>query len=83
MYKLASLVQSADNFEIDDTLLVSCSVVSVPVGYGRVALTHEGVFKRSILNIRNDDNLCLPRSLVVVYAHAIPGQIRSGALQQE
>ena len=76
-------MHSADNFEIDDTLLVSCSVVSVPVGCGRVALTHEGVFKRSICNIRKDDNLYLPRSLVVAYAHTIRGQIRSGALQQE
>ena len=61
--KLASVAQSTDNFEIGDTLLVSCSIVSVPVGSGRVALTHESVFKRSILTIRNDNNLCLPRSL--------------------
>ena len=71
--KLASVAQSADNFEIDESLLVSCSFVSVPVGRGRVALTHESVFKRSILTIRNDDNLCLPRSLVAAYVHAIRG----------
>ena len=81
--KLASVAQSADNFEIDDTLLVSCSIVSVPVGRGHVALTHESVFKRSILTIRNDDNLCLPRSLVVTYVHTILGQICSGTLQIE
>ena len=81
--KLESVAQSADNFEIDDKLLVSCSIVSVPVGLGRVALTHESVFKRSILTIRNDDNLCLPRSLVVAYVHAIRGQIRSGTVQTE
>ena len=81
--KLASVAQSADNFEIDDTLLVSCSIVSVPVGRGRVALTHESVFKRSILTIRNDDNLCLPRSVVAAYEHAIRGQICSGTLQKE
>ena len=79
--KLESVAQSADNFEIDDILLVSCSTVSLPAGRGRVALTHESVFKRSILTIRNDDNLCLPRSLVVAYVHTIRGQIRSGTLQ--
>ena len=81
--KLASVAQNTNNFEIDDTLLVSCSIVSVPVGRGRVALTHEGVFKRSILTIRNDDHLCLPRSLVVAYVHTIRGKIRSGTLQIE
>ena len=79
--KLASVAQSADNFEIDNTLLVLCSIVSVPVGRGRVALTRESVFKRSILTIRNDDNLCLPRSLVAAFVHAIRGQICSGTLQ--
>ena len=69
--KLASITQSADNFEIDDTLLVSCSIASVSVGQGRVPLTHEAVFKRSILTIANNDNLCLPRSLAVAYVFAI------------
>ena len=71
--KPESVAQSADNFEIDDTLLVSCSIVSVPVGRGRLALTHETAFKRPILTIRNDGNLCLPRSLVVAYVHTIRG----------
>ena len=79
--KLASVAQSADNLEIVDTLLVSCNIVSVPVGRGRITLTHESVFKSSILTIGNDENLCLPRSLVVAYVHTIRGQIRSGTLQ--
>ena len=46
--KLASVLQSADNFEIEDTLIVFCSIISIPVGRGRVALSHESVSKRSI-----------------------------------
>ena len=43
-------------------------------------LTEETVSKRSILTIKNSDNLCLPRSLVVAHAYAVRGQTRSGKL---
>ena len=70
-----------DAFQIDESFKIFVSIVSPPVGQGRVKLTHETVSKRSILSIRNDDNLCLPRSLVVAHVHAVRGQVRTGDLQ--
>ena len=43
-------------------------------------LTEETVSKRSILTIKNSNNLPLPRSFVVVHAYAVKGQKRSGKL---
>ena len=74
--------QSANDFNIDNSLLIKCSIVSGMRGGGRVRLTEECVNKRSILKIRNDDNLCLPRALVTATAYSVRGQIRSGDLHE-
>ncbi|OXU17572.1 hypothetical protein TSAR_012882, partial [Trichomalopsis sarcophagae] len=75
------------NFHADDRWkmlfntinLINCAIVESVVGSGLVKLTKEPVNK-SILCIRIDDNLCLPRSLVAAYAYAVRGQIRKGNL---
>ena len=68
---LFNTVQSAGDFNIDDKLLISCAIVKDTSGRGRVRLTEETVSKKSILTIKNSDNLCLPRSLVVAHAYAV------------
>ena len=50
------------------------------MGSGRARLTEDAVNKKSILTIKNNDNLCLPPPLVTAYAYAVRGQIRSGKL---
>ena len=77
----ASIAQSNEAFEIDETLRINVHTVSMPRGSGRVELTSESVFKRSILSIRNGDNLCMPRSLVCAHTYAIRGDVRTGQLQ--
>ena len=77
---LFSAVQSTNEFNISDRLDISCALIKGTVGSGRTRLTEDAVNKKSILTIRNNDNLCLPRSLVTAYAYAVRGQIRSGKL---
>ena len=79
---LYSAAQSNVGFDIDDTLSINYAIVQGVMGSGRVRLTSDSVFKRSILTIRNDDNLCLPRSLVTALAYVVRGQIRSGQLHE-
>ena len=66
---LFNAVQSGNDFSITDRLSISCALVKGPVGR-----------KKSILCIKNDDNLCLPRALVAAYAYAVRGQTRTGKL---
>ena len=77
---LFGVVQSTNNFSISDMLDISCALIRGTVGRGRARLTEDAVNKKSILTIKNNDNLCLPRSLVTAYAYAVRGQIRSGKL---
>ena len=77
---LFSAVQSTNDFNISDWLDISCALIRGTVGSGRARLTEDAVNKKSILTIKNNDNLCLPRSLVTAYAYAVGGQIRSGKL---
>ncbi|OXU27599.1 hypothetical protein TSAR_000609 [Trichomalopsis sarcophagae] len=74
---LFNTVQSTNHINITDRLSINCVVVESVAGSGRVKLTEETVNKRSILCIRNNDNLCLPRCLVATYAYAVRGQIRT------
>lgn len=58
-----------------DEFIVECTRVSLPVGSGRKRpglfnnYTDESRSKHSIVQIKNIDNLCLPRALVVAIAH--------------
>ena len=72
--------QCRGDFNIDDKLSINCAIVKGTSGRGRVRLIEETVSKRSILTIKNSDNLCLLRSLVVAHAYAVRGQNRSGKL---
>lgn len=73
-----SAVRSQTEFIIDQSLVITVALVRPPAGTGRKKLTHEDVQKKSILTVTNDDNLCLPRSLVLSLAHNIRGQQREG-----
>ena len=75
-----NVAQSGNEYSAKDSLRVTCGIVDGVAGRGRVKLTSQDVNKKSILNIRNDDNLCLPRSLATAYVYAVRGQIRTGVL---
>lgn len=77
---ITNIAQSATSLNIDDSFNIKVCVVKGVEGSGRKSLTHEDIAKKSILTIRNADNLCLPRSLVTARAYAERGEIRSGAL---
>ena len=77
---LSSAIQSSNNFDVSDRLSINYAIVSSVAGRGRVKLTGENIKKKSILTIKNDDQLCLPRSLAAAYAYIVRGQIRTGRL---
>ena len=65
---IANLTLSNENFQIDESFVLHITFVSIPEGLGaRRArkLTINSVTRRSIVSIVNNDNLCLPRLLVV------------------
>ena len=74
--------QSNSGFSMEDSFSVKCVVIEMISGGGgtRFKMTSPNVKKRSILTIRDDDMLCLPRSLVCAFVYAIRGQICSGKL---
>ena len=72
--------QSNQDFSLNEGLSINCCIVKNVRGKGRVKLSFEDVKKRSILTIRNDDNLCLPRSIVTAYIYSLRGNSRSGEL---
>ncbi|KAL7292714.1 hypothetical protein TKK_0013837 [Trichogramma kaykai] len=72
--------QSNENFSTENILTISCDIVKNLDGRGRVRLSCKDINKKSILTIRNDDNLCLPRSLVCAFAYVVRGDQRSGSL---
>ena len=78
--QIDSAVQSNSDFVMDESLKVTTAIVQLPEGRGRVVLSHEDVNKKSILVIKNTDNLCLPRSIVAGLAHAVHAQHRTGPL---
>ena len=77
---LYSVVQSNKAFDIKDKITINCNIVKDTRGKGRVKCSKDNTRKKSIITIKNDDNLCFPRSLVVAKAHADLGHLRSGDL---
>ena len=69
----SSICQSNAILDFDDTLILQAYYVAMPVGAGGIpekpALTVSSLRKRSLVTIQNDDNLCLPRALVVARVH--------------
>lgn len=78
---IKGISQSTGGLSTSDTIIITVAIVTGVEGSGRKRLTYEDIFKRSILTITNDDNLCLPRSLVVAKLYAERGEIRVGSLQ--
>lgn len=73
---VASVTQSNESFQLDESFIVKCTYVDVPTGSGAAKKNKPRskplnvLGKRSFVSIRNDnDNLCLPRALVVGEAH--------------
>ena len=64
---------SSESFETGDSLTINCSIVNGVAGQGRVRLTDASVRKSSILSIKNDDILCLPRSIATAYVYSLRG----------
>ena len=79
---MESVAQSDRDFELGDTLVITNSIVRVAEGRGGIRLTSETLYKKSLLQLRNKDNLCLLRSICVALAHAKRDQIRPGDLQK-
>lgn len=71
------IIQSnSDSVKSSDTFKVECIRVNVPAGTGRIRATFYNTFaeeckaRRGIITIKNNDNMCLPRVIVVAKAHA-------------
>uniref|UniRef100_A0ABD2VUC9 DNA-directed DNA polymerase n=1 Tax=Trichogramma kaykai TaxID=54128 RepID=A0ABD2VUC9_9HYME len=68
---IMGLVQSNTSFYIDEPFDLHTTYIHVPHGFGRKKqpVNINTVSKRSIVMIKNDDDLCLPRALIVVEAY--------------
>ncbi|CAB0040036.1 unnamed protein product [Trichogramma brassicae] len=64
---IMGLAQSNTSFYADEPFTLNATFIDVPHGYGRKRqqVDIKTVSKRSIVAINNDDDLCLPRALVV------------------
>lgn len=66
---IEALAQSNEDLKIDETFFVEVILVDVPRGTGRVRGAKfygvDAINQRSVVSIKNTDNLCLPRALVV------------------
>uniref|UniRef100_A0ABD2W600 Reverse transcriptase domain-containing protein n=2 Tax=Trichogramma kaykai TaxID=54128 RepID=A0ABD2W600_9HYME len=68
---IMGLVQSNTSFYIDEPFDLHTTYIDVPHGFGRKKqpMDINTVSKRSIVQIKNDDDLCLPRALIVGEAY--------------
>ncbi|CAB0040139.1 unnamed protein product [Trichogramma brassicae] len=68
---IMGLAQSNTSFYIDEPFSLDATYIDVPHGYGRKRqpVDIKTVSKRSIVTINNDDDLCLPRALIVGEAY--------------
>uniref|UniRef100_A0ABD2W5C7 Uncharacterized protein n=1 Tax=Trichogramma kaykai TaxID=54128 RepID=A0ABD2W5C7_9HYME len=64
---IMGLAQSNTSFYVDEPFDLIATFIDVPHGYGRkrAPVDINTASKRSIVAINNDDDLCLPRALVV------------------
>ncbi|OXU16500.1 hypothetical protein TSAR_010584 [Trichomalopsis sarcophagae] len=62
---ISGLSKTNADFVIDESFILTVALVNVPVGERGKKLSINSVSKRSIVSICNNDNLCLPRALVV------------------
>ncbi|XP_032686564.1 uncharacterized protein LOC116851349 isoform X1 [Odontomachus brunneus] len=82
---VSSVAQSAESHDIAERFLITVYNVGMPLGRGGKSnkLTRENMVKRSILNISNRDNMCLPRSLVVARVYCKHSIVRTGELHKK
>ena len=70
--RLERVIQSSQDFRLNDTVVVDIVHVEAPQGSGRKRTVLDiGEFlhkKRSVITIQNDDDLCLARALVTAIA---------------
>ena len=71
--KFEQVIQSNQEFRLNDTVEINVIHVSMPIGGKRskrseVNLEKHLEKKRSVVKIRNDDNLCMARAIVVAKA---------------
>ena len=69
---VSSVTQSNAEFRVDESFILEATYVNMPMGEGgnRKILNVDVVRQRSLVSIKNNDNLCLPRALVVGEMHA-------------
>ena len=77
------IIQSIADFEISDDFIINSCIVDLVAGSGRIKLTDKSVSKRSILQMNNKDNLCLPRAIVAARAYVERGQVCTSSLHKE
>ena len=71
--KFEQVIQSNQEFRLSNTVEINMTHVSMPIGGKRSKRTEVNLEKhmekkRSVVRIRNDDNLCMARALVVAKA---------------
>ncbi|XP_031785061.1 uncharacterized protein LOC116417208 [Nasonia vitripennis] len=65
---ISGLAQSNEDFQIDESFILTLTLVNIPNGGrggSRKRMSVDSLSQRSVVSIRNNDNLCLPRALIV------------------
>ncbi|XP_031789570.1 uncharacterized protein LOC107981480 isoform X2 [Nasonia vitripennis] len=65
---ISGLAQSNEDFQIDESFILTLTLVNIPNGGrggSRKSMSVDSLAQRSVVSIRNNDNLCLPRALIV------------------
>ena len=70
--KIDEVLYSSGSIPADDEIEINAAVVEYVTGSSRLAILdidEDRINKRAIVTIQNKDNLCLPRAILVAYAH--------------
>ena len=70
--RIEQVIQSNEDLALDTDFIIQLGVVKMRTGGKGTATTNvnkDRMRKRSIVTIKNDDNLCMPRALAVAMAH--------------
>ena len=70
--KIDEVMHSASSIPADNEIEINAAVVEYVTGSSRLAMIdidEDRINKRAIVTIKNQDNLCLPRAILVGYAH--------------
>ena len=65
IYKIA---HNNDDFKINDSFRITICGIELPAGFGwtnRISMVYNKVLQNSLVEIENNDRLCLPRAIVV------------------